>query len=236
MNFGASYILYLREHWLSALVFVLFAALFYMGWKKGLVKMAFSFVSLLFSVILSKILLPVVKPWALSNPVIVGLIRARIPVQTLVPGASTDPGTAASGNAAQGAAGSIGNTITDSFYRWAGLDKFTNYLADRITNLILSILIFIVLVILIHLGSKLLYHVLEGVAKLPGISLLNRLMGGALGLLEGVAYLWILFLIIGILPSFPFSEEILHQINREGSWLYLLKEANLLTRVFSALL
>ena len=81
---------------------------------------------------------------------------------------------------------------------------------------------------------KLLFRLLGLIMLLPGLSMVNRLTGGILGLIEGVCYIWIMLLLIAILPEMNLTKEIGAAFDDQGSYLYALNQANIFRHMLLA--
>lgn len=68
---------------------------------------------------------------------------------------------------------------------------------------------------------------LELMVKVPGLSLLNRLMGSAFGFLQQLLVLWMLFLVLAIFSHTGLGESLCEAI-RQSLWMEYLYEHNIL--------
>lgn len=89
------------------------------------------------------------------------------------------------------------------------------------------ILAWVVSYLVVRMILRTLVLSLEILVKVPGLSLLNRLLGSALGLVLQVLVLWVFFLIILIFSSTSWGSA-LRQGIQDSCWLYLLYDHNLL--------
>ena len=71
--------------------------------------------------------------------------------------------------------------------------------------------------------------VLDLISRLPVLNGLNRLGGGAAGLLKGLIAVWILFAVMTMFISNPLAREGIRQIN-ENVFLSILYKYNIITR------
>ena len=209
---------FLTKQWVQLLCGLLLFFMLVHGYRTGFLRMSMSFVSIILSIVGTQLALPHVREYIAGNAAVRSMIDKR--VQGIL---SSTPGEDAV------------HQKVNLFYRLTGIDRLTEALSDRLSDLILTAVTFIVLMILISLGVKILFHLLDFLMGLPGLNLINRVLGAALGLVEGIFYLWIAFLVIGILPETPLTQQIAQQLDTPGTWLYYLKEANLIVRIFSSM-
>ncbi len=212
----------LQTGWVQiAAAAVMIGMLFY-GYRKGLVRMSVNIVSIVLSLIATKMLLPTVQSWMEANPALREAVAER--VQKIAMG---DAGVSGSETAA--------GASVDLFYQLLGLDKLTDYIADRITGMFLSAVTFILVLIVTTILVKLAFGLLVHIAELPVLSFFNRTLGAVLGLLEAVLYIWIFLIVISILPENPLTIQIAAQFNDPAGWLFYLKEANIFVHIFEAI-
>ena len=186
-----------------------FSAMVWHGYKKGLLKKIFAMTSLLLSIAMAKLLMPVAQQELAKNEELQKLVQNIagffFPIQregaqlSDVIGSNPTPDK------------SMENI--DLFYQFIGLEQWK-------ANLFLRILL------------KIGFQILEYLFKLPGLNLVNRISGAALSAVEWVFWLWFALILLSILPNFPLKDTILEGFSRPGSIPYILKESNLFTRIF----
>ncbi|MCD8075211.1 MAG: CvpA family protein [Lachnospiraceae bacterium] len=115
---------------------------------------------------------------------------------------------------------------------YASLDvsTFQDYVIEYLATLILNVLSFLVTVVLVHLVLRLLVMVLNILAHFPVVGFVNRLAGGALGVLQALFVLWLFFLILTVLQATDAGSVLLSMVEESAllSWLY---ESNLFLRI-----
>lgn len=225
---------FIRVNWLESIAAIFMAAMFVYGYKKGLIRMSVSFVSIVISLVCTKLILPYARSWAIGNVRLNTWINHRVNAILFSSGADTASGNLPDAAAVDQSKGIVNQNI-DLFYQMIGLDRFTDFLADKISSLIITILLFIALSILIHLVVRIVLQILDYVMRAPGLNMINRTLGGMLGIVQAILYIWVLMILIGILPESPITIGIGEQISRPG-WLNYLKEANVITRIFRAMI
>ena len=204
--------------WVQIGVAAFMVAMFLYGYRKGLVRMSVNIVSIVVSLIATRMLLPTVQSWIDQNPVLRELVAQR--VEKIAFG--------------EGPAAGAASESVDLFYQLLGLDKLTDYIADRITGMLVSVITFVLLLIVVPLLVKLAFAILQRVAELPVLNFMNRTLGAVLGLVESIVYVWIFLIVISFLPENPLTLHIAMQFNDPTTWLFYLKEANIFVHIFEA--
>ena len=204
--------------WVQIGVAAFMVAMFLYGYRKGLVRMSVNIVSIVVSLIATRMLLPTVQSWIDQNPVLRELVAQR--VEKIAFG--------------EGPAAGAASESVDLFYQLLGLDKLTDYIADRITGMLVSVITFVLLLIVVTLLVKLAFAILQRVVELPVLNCMNRTLGAVLGLVESIVYVWIFLIVISFLPENPLTLHIAMQFNDPTTWLFYLKEANIFVHIFEA--
>ena len=204
--------------WVQIGVAAFMVAMFLYGYRKGLVRMSVNIVSIIVSLIATRMLLPTVQSWIDQNPVLRELVAQR--VEKIAFG--------------EGPAAGAASESVDLFYQLLGLDKLTDYIADRITGMLVSVITFVLLLIVVTLLVKLSFAILQRVVELPVLNFMNRTLGAVLGLVESIVYVWIFLIVISFLPENPLTLHIAMQFNDPTTWLFYLKEANIFVHIFEA--
>ena len=204
--------------WVQIGVAAFMVAMFLYGYRKGIVRMSVNIVSIVVSLIATRMLLPTVQSWIDQNPVLRELVAQR--VEKIAFG--------------EGPAAGAASESVDLFYQLLGLDKLTDYIADRITGMLVSVITFVLLLIVVTLLVKLAFAILQRVVELPVLNFMNRTLGAVLGLVESIVYVWIFLIVISFLPENPLTLHIAMQFNDPTTWLFYLKEANIFVHIFEA--
>lgn len=204
--------------WVQIGVAAFMVAMFLYGYRKGLVRMSVNIVSIVVSLIATRMLLPTVQSWIDQNPVLRELVAQR--VEKIAFG--------------EGPAAGAASESVDLFYQLLGLDKLTDYIADRITGMLVSVITFVLVLIVVTLLVKLAFAILQRVVELPVLNFMNRTLGAVLGLVESIVYVWIFLIVISFLPENPLTLHIAMQFNDPTTWLFYLKEANIFVHIFEA--
>ena len=204
------------------------SAMVWHGYKKGLLKKIFAMTSLLLSIAMAKLLMPVAQQELAKNEELQKLVQNIagffFPIQregaqlSDVIGSNPTPDK------------SMENI--DLFYQFISLEQWKANLSEKIFQLVYSVIFFVILYLILRILLKIGFQILEYLFKLPGLNLVNRLSGAALSAVEWVFWLWFALILLSILPNFPLKDTILEGFSRPGSIPYILKESNLFTRIF----
>ena len=205
-------------------------AMLWHGYKKGLLKKIFAMTSLLLSIVMAKLLMPIAQQELAKNRELQALVEKIagffFPIQR--EGAQLSEGIGISPSPDK----AVENI--DLFYQFIGLEQCKDNLSEKIFQLVYSVIFFIILYLILWILLKIGFQILEYLFKLPGLNLLNRLSGAALSAVEWVFWVWFGLILLSILPNFPLKNLILEGFSRPGSIPYILKESNLFTRIFFA--
>ena len=85
------------------------------------------------------------------------------------------------------------------------INQATSPIADKLTNFLLNAIGIVLMFVLFSIIITIIRLILNAIAKLPGLNLINRLAGGILGLVRTYVMILILFAIISI---FSFMDQL----------------------------
>ena len=204
------------------------SAMVWHGYKKGLLKKIFAMTSLLLSIAMAKLLMPIAQQELAKNQELQKLVQNIagffFPIQR--------EGAQLSDVLSSNPTPDKSMENIDLFYQFIGLEQWKANLSEKIFQLVYSVIFFVILYLLLRILLKIAFQILEYLFKLPGLNLVNRLSGAALSAVEWVFWLWFVLILLSILPNFPLKDTILEGFSRPGSIPYILKESNLFTRIF----
>lgn len=87
----------------------------------------------------------------------------------------------------------------NEIYKQLSVASFGEYVAGYVANGIINGITFVVSFIVAVLLMQLILFAVDMMTELPVVGLVNRLGGFALGLLQGIIWIWVIFLIITVL-------------------------------------
>lgn len=229
---------------LTAGVALFVAAMIFIGYKRGLIKTAFSLVSVLIVLILVQVLTPLAKEIIIKTPVY-EQISEQISVYVEKNIVGTAEGISQTGVEAQeniikslpltkSAKESLVENNTSKGYEALGVDNFSDYISAFLLNMILNAATFIILFVLLTLLVQILMHILDLISKLPVINALNKGGGAFLGLAQAVVILWIACIIVTLFSTSEWGEEVCKAIE-SSPLLSLIYDNNLIQNLLMGL-
>lgn len=118
------------------------------------------------------------------------------------------------------------NNTTEA-WQAVGATEFQQYAADFLGRTLLNYLGFTLLFLLFRMLLHCVFRFLNLFTALPVIHGMNQIAGAALGLAEGLFFLWLGFLILNLFQYTPIGSGILGQVEA-SPWVYFLYRNNLL--------
>ena len=93
------------------------------------------------------------------------------------------------------------------------MDTFSEYLATSLADIVVEVLAVLVLFVIIKLILRIIISLLNIVSHLPIIHGMNKMLGGIVGLAEGVIIIWIICLLLTIVSGTAVGEQIMSEIS-----------------------
>ena len=112
-------------------------------------------------------------------------------------------------------------------YESLGVDSFVDYVTAYFTKLIIDIIAFLATFIIVTLVVRIGLYILGIIGDLPLIGGINRVAGGAVGLVTGLIVVWIVFIAITVFYDMSVSKMFLGNIE-ENQFLQFLYNNNVL--------
>ncbi len=119
-------------------------------------------------------------------------------------------------------------------YTELGVSTFRAYISSQLSAVILKAICYIVLTIAVAVILKIISGALGLINRIPVIGGINRLLGGFLGLLEGLLILWCICIFIMIFSGTSFGTSCMSVIRSSGL-LSVIYDYNLPVNAFKAL-
>lgn len=216
------------------------------GYRKGFIRMAFSLVSIIIVLMIVNTLTPVVSQ-TISDTDIYEWANDKMDkyISNYIEDAAEN--TASVGVSAQTdliktlpLPTSVQETLiennTDRIYQEMGVDNFLSYLSQAMTKMLINAIIYIILFVIIIIVVRVAINLLDIIAKLPVLNLLNKTMGTVFGLLEGLVILWIGCIILTAFSQTGWSwvEAALTEIN-DSAFLTLIYNSNMFGKVVTGI-
>ena len=108
--------------------------------------------------------------------------------------------------------------------------SFKDYIVNYITSLVVNLLAFLVTLIVVWIIIAIVLGVLKVFSRLPVLRFVDRLGGLVIGLIKGVIFVWLIFLVFSLLPGLDISTRAMDMI-RENSFLTALYNSNLFVKL-----
>lgn len=89
----------------------------------------------------------------------------------------------------------------DEGYERLQVTRFLDYVSSFVASVILNVVAFILSVLIVQIFLWLVINMLDLLANVPVIRVVNRIAGLALGLLEALFFIWLFFLILSMLSA-----------------------------------
>lgn len=103
----------------------------------------------------------------------------------------------------------------DVIYEELGVDTFAQYVGKFLTQLVLKLVAFLCTFILVTIILRAIVFALDVVADLPVLGLINRIAGGAIGVICALFVIWVLFVIVTLLYTTTVGKEVYDMIQAE---------------------
>ncbi|MGI6072534.1 MAG: CvpA family protein [Lachnospiraceae bacterium] len=110
--------------------------------------------------------------------------------------------------------GGIRDNNTLAKYKDMGVNSFKEYISCQLTTLTIKLIAFFLLMIVVFIFLRVIFHLLKIINRIPVIRGLNRLLGGVLGLVEGLIILWLACLIIMAFSGTQFGATCMEVISK----------------------
>lgn len=235
-------------NWLLLLALAIIGVCAYAGWRVGFVKTVFSLLSTIAVIIITILVSPIVTNMLKSSDTISGAIESKLEevidlsgiAENLSSDEEKDPTAFIDGlELPDSIKDTIKNSLADTMEEkkseaedFVGdkLNSLEKYICELLTNIILNALGFFVTFLVAAVGIAVLCFVLDLLSKLPVLHQINTLFGVAIGALEGLVILWIVFVVITMLGSTGFGQACMAMIS-ESKILSFLYDSNILSKI-----
>lgn len=113
------------------------------------------------------------------------------------------------------------NNNTEGYSQMAA-DSFADYLAGYLAYAIINGIAFVISFVLTILIAKMILYAVDILTELPVVGSLNRLGGIVIGIVQGILWIWIFFLIITLLCGTEIGGYLMNTIREDPVliWIY----------------
>lgn len=212
-------------NWLLIVVLLILVGYTLNGYRLGLIKVAFSLVSFVLTILISSLITPYVSDFLIESTPLYDTIKEGTSDFFVEQGEErvneAMPDVMVTLLYGGEAASEENSLVSDA----------SDYLSSSLADLIIRILSFTVAFIIISIILRATVFTLDIIANLPVIKGINRYAGLAFGLAQGLVIVWIGFLIITIFSTTEFGEPLYSFIQKSQILLFLYNN-NFLLQLF----
>lgn len=124
----------------------------------------------------------------------------------------------------------LSSNNNNEIYKELGVDTFGQYVGSFLAKLIIHIFAFLCTFIIVTIILRAIIFALDIVSELPGVGFINRLGGGAAGIVCALVIVWVMYLIITLLYVTEFGKG-LYDMIQENAVLSIIYEYNPIMRL-----
>lgn len=110
-------------------------------------------------------------------------------------------------------------------YKQLGAETFAQYVGSYLAKMIINIIAFLSTFLLVSIVFRAVIFALDIVAELPGLGMINHLLGGVVGMIGALIIVWTLYVAITLLFTTAVGRDMFRMIQESG-FLKLLYEYN----------
>ena len=199
-------------NWLLIVVLVILAAFTLIGMHRGIIKMIFSVVSLVGTLIAVFILLPIMTDALKDNTKIYDGIQAVVEEKVLPEEMfehKSESEVIDGLNFPAAIKDMLKDNNTAQKYVELGVTSLRDYMVKYVSDLIFNVVSFLVVFILL----RIIFGFVSVLAKLPVLKQINGAAGAAAGFIMGLAFIWLAFAILTIFGSSTLSKSVFEAVN-----------------------
>jgi uncharacterized membrane protein required for colicin V production len=209
------------------------------GYARGFLKIAISLAAYAVAILLVATLSPHVSSWIQQSTPLVEMVQNKVNKTLLQAGQSEEElshveesqqeqiALVENGNVPEFIQNMLLANNNNEVYQVLGVTTFVDYIGAYIAKLIADILSFIILIIVAIIAVHIILGVAGIIGKIPVIGGINRLAGGAVGMIVALLIVWILFAVITLLYNTSLGAKCLQDI-ADSKILTVLYEKNFL--------
>ena len=203
-------------NWLLITVLVILAAFTFIGMHRGIIKMIFSVVSLVGTLIAVFILLPIVTDSLKDNTkvydVIQEIVEEKIVTEDMFEHKSESE-VIDDLNFPAAIKEMLRDNNTAQKYVELGVTSLRGYMVKYVSDLIFNVLTFVISFLIVFILLRVIFGFVSVLAKLPVLNQINRAAGAAAGFVMGLAVIWLAFAVLTIFGSSVLSKSVFEAVN-----------------------
>lgn len=203
-------------NWLLIVVLVILATFTLIGMHRGIIKMIFSVVSLVGTLIAVFILLPIMTDALKDNTKIYDGIQAVVEEKVLPEEMfehKSESEVIDGLNFPAAIKDMLKDNNTAQKYVELGVTSLRDYMVKYVSDLIFNVVTFVVSFLVVFILLRIIFGFVSVLAKLPVLKQINGAAGAAAGFIMGLAFIWLAFAILTIFGSSTLSKSVFEAVN-----------------------
>lgn len=214
---------------LDLIIIGVLALMFVSGYRRGFIKTLFELLSMVITIALTYFLYPFVSKFVMTETGIYKKLAENISKtfdfdKLLVGAVNKETEFDAIKNLAlpESFKEMLTSNNNPEMFKLLNVSSFSDYISGSLASIVVNILVFIILFIAIYIVLSIVVSLLNLISKLPVLNKMNKLSGGAVGLLLGSGFVFVGLTLLSVVISTNNTSDILRLIDESviGSFLY----------------
>lgn len=228
----------MQINYLAIVIVVLFAFMIFRGYQRGFLRIIVYLVGMLGVLMAVRACMPVFSEVIMNNTGIYESVQKRID-DSLTDANSKNDNTNKENQTdtinSYRLPGSIKDSLiknnTEDVYKHLLVEQFSDYVSAFLARKVVSVISFFVLFVFFWLIFKIVLLIVHIIEKIPVIKGLNKMAGAAVGGIEALVIVWVVFCCIIFFFGYEAGNEIMDMIN-DSPFLTILYNSNPLANWF----
>lgn len=207
--------------WLGIVVLAILAVVAYRGYKRGFIREVVSFFFVFLAIAVSWAINPYVNEFFMENTPVYEMVRESC--ERFVSSGEKDEGENTGSQTGfiedlelpELLQKGLEANNTEEVYAYLSVETFGEYVSEALARMIINGLSFAVSYMMASVILRLGTWILNVLAGLPVLNGANKLAGGMVGLVKGVLFIWIAFLVLTVLCSTETGRQGLSLIEKD---------------------
>lgn len=207
--------------WLGIVVLAILAVVAYRGYKRGFIREVVSFFFVFLAIAVSWAINPYVNEFFMENTPVYEMVRESC--KRFVLSGEQDEGENTGSQTGfiedlelpELLQKGLEANNTEEVYAYLSVETFGEYVSEALARMIINGLSFAVSYMMASVILRLGTWILNVLAGLPVLNGANKLAGGMVGLVKGVLFIWIAFLVLTVLCSTEIGRQGLSLIEKD---------------------
>lgn len=207
--------------WLGIVALAILAVVAYRGYKRGFIREVVSFFFVFLAIAVSWAINPYVNEFFMENTPVYEMVRESC--ERFVSSGEKDEGENTGSQTGfiedlelpELLQKGLEANNTEEVYAYLSVETFGEYVSEALARMIINGLSFAVSYMMASVILRLGTWILNVLAGLPVLNGANKLAGGMVGLVKGVLFIWIAFLVLTVLCSTEIGRQGLSLIEKD---------------------